>query len=107
MLFEQPCWSVKLGISSDGAILVRPDGFVAWRTSHLETLAAPPQTTLGQVLSQILCRSPNSNRTAAIAAAGAVQGRSKGGPRAAVTPEDSVELLSFGPTARNSSTDQT
>jgi hypothetical protein len=53
-------WQAKLGVSPEGAVLVRPDGFVAWRTSRLDTLTAPPQTTLEQVLSQILCRSPNS-----------------------------------------------
>jgi len=53
-------WSAKLGISSDGAILLRPDGFVAWRTRRLETPTAPPQTTLEQTLSQILGRSTTS-----------------------------------------------
>jgi putative polyketide hydroxylase len=48
-------WAARMGIAPDGAILIRPDGFVAWRTCHTETLA-PPTTTLKQVLLQILSR---------------------------------------------------
>ena len=44
----------KLGISSEGAMLVRPDGFVAWRTNILTTNA---ESVLKQVLSHILCQS--------------------------------------------------
>jgi len=44
----------KLGLAADGALLVRPDGFVAWRTS---TLSSSPEQTLVRVLSSILCRS--------------------------------------------------
>jgi putative polyketide hydroxylase len=29
-----------LGITSDGAVLVRPDGFVCWRSSSAATAAA-------------------------------------------------------------------
>jgi 2-polyprenyl-6-methoxyphenol hydroxylase-like FAD-dependent oxidoreductase len=47
-------WPARMGVSSDGAVLVRPDGFVAWRAS---TLASDPQPLLEQVLSRILCRS--------------------------------------------------
>ena len=43
----------KLGVSSEGAVLVRPDGFVAWRSS---TLTTTPEPLLEQVLSRILCR---------------------------------------------------
>lgn len=42
-------WQAKAGISARGALLVRPDGFVAWRTSE--------QTgDLSQVLEQVLMR---------------------------------------------------
>jgi putative polyketide hydroxylase len=42
----------KMGFSSEGAILVRPDGFVAWRSS---TRPESPMPLLEQVLSRILC----------------------------------------------------
>ena len=48
----------SLGISSEGAVLVRPDGFVAWRASTLTTNAEP---RLEQVLSCILGRSTAPN----------------------------------------------
>jgi 2-polyprenyl-6-methoxyphenol hydroxylase-like FAD-dependent oxidoreductase len=47
-------WQAKMGVSPDGAVLLRPDGFVAWRS---RTVTADPQSSLVQVLSQILCRS--------------------------------------------------
>jgi 2-polyprenyl-6-methoxyphenol hydroxylase-like FAD-dependent oxidoreductase len=47
-------WQTKMGVSSEGAVLVRPDGFVAWRTS---TSAPSPESSLVQVFSSILCRS--------------------------------------------------
>lgn len=46
-------WAKKVGVSPDGAVLVRPDGFVAWRSDHF----APTPRQLDQVLSRILCRS--------------------------------------------------
>jgi putative polyketide hydroxylase len=52
-------WPAKLGVSAEGAVLVRPDGFVAWRTS---TLPTSPESRLMQVLSSILCRSTPSTR---------------------------------------------
>jgi putative polyketide hydroxylase len=51
-------WSSRLGISSDGAILVRPDGFVACRTGRLDSIKVPHAAMLEQALSQILGRSP-------------------------------------------------
>ncbi|HEX6557791.1 MAG TPA: hypothetical protein VF026_33820 [Ktedonobacteraceae bacterium] len=47
-------WQAKMGMSAEGAVLVRPDGFVAWRTS---TLPTNPEPRLEQVISSILCRS--------------------------------------------------
>jgi 2-polyprenyl-6-methoxyphenol hydroxylase-like FAD-dependent oxidoreductase len=44
----------KLGMAPEGGLLVRPDGFVAWRTS---TPSSSPEQTLVQVFSAILCRS--------------------------------------------------
>jgi hypothetical protein len=46
-------WSTKFGVSSEGAVLLRPDGFVAWRSSSLPTM---PGSLLEQVLARILCR---------------------------------------------------
>jgi hypothetical protein len=45
-------WQAKTGVSAEGAMLVRPDGFVAWRTS---TLLTSPEASLAQVLATILC----------------------------------------------------
>jgi putative polyketide hydroxylase len=47
-------WRAEMGMSAQGAVLVRPDGFVGWRTS---TLPTSPERRLEQVLSSILCRS--------------------------------------------------
>ena len=44
----------RLGISSEGAMLIRPDGFVAWRT---RAIAPGSESLLEQVFSRILCRS--------------------------------------------------
>ncbi len=46
-------WAQLTGLSPDEALLVRPDGFVAWRTGALPT---SPEDRLGQVLCQILGR---------------------------------------------------
>ncbi|NKQ23218.1 FAD-dependent oxidoreductase [Streptomyces galbus] len=44
-------WAGRLGISPAGAMLVRPDGFVAWRSPEP---AADPEATLHEVLSTVL-----------------------------------------------------
>jgi putative polyketide hydroxylase len=41
------------GISPDGAVLVRPDGFVAWRAAEAADVTADD---LAGVLSRVLCR---------------------------------------------------
>ena len=46
-------WTELTGLMSDEALLVRPDGFVAWRTG---ALLPSPEDRLGQVLCQILGR---------------------------------------------------
>jgi putative polyketide hydroxylase len=53
-------WSVKLGTTSAGAVLVRPDGFVAWRSDDNGDSTAG--STLAQVLSSILGRGPSQPR---------------------------------------------
>ncbi len=45
-------WQAKMGVSAEGVVLVRPDGFVAWRT---DTRPLSPEPKLMQVLSSILC----------------------------------------------------
>lgn len=47
-------WTQKMGVSPDGAVLVRPDGFVAWRSSSATTT---PVQVLEQVMNRVLCRS--------------------------------------------------
>jgi hypothetical protein len=47
-------WQKRMGVEASGALLVRPDGFVAWRT---DTLPTSPEASLKQVLLSILCRS--------------------------------------------------
>jgi putative polyketide hydroxylase len=44
-------WTQRVGVSQDGALLLRPDGFVAWRSQH-----APSRSQVEEVLSRILCR---------------------------------------------------
>ena len=52
-------WQTKMGMSAEGAVLVRPDGFVAWRTS---TFTTSPEPLLERVLSHILCWSTPPTR---------------------------------------------
>ena len=52
LLDRENGWQTKMGVSSEGAVLLRPDGFVTWRTS---TLPTSPEPKLMQVLSSILC----------------------------------------------------
>jgi putative polyketide hydroxylase len=30
-------WARRMGVSTDGAVLIRPDGFVAWRSRRMTT----------------------------------------------------------------------
>jgi len=48
-------WVGATGLAPDGALLVRPDDFVAWRA---DKLPRSPRTDLGRVLCQILGRTP-------------------------------------------------
>ena len=41
------------GITPDGAVLVRPDGFIAWRSA---TAGEEPENTLAQIVTRILAR---------------------------------------------------
>jgi hypothetical protein len=46
-------FAAAYGITSMGAVMVRPDGFVAWRAKSSET---KPQETLRGVLQRLLCK---------------------------------------------------
>ena len=46
-------WASTYKMVPGGAILIRPDGFVAWRTDGKET---NPRQTLERVLKHVLCR---------------------------------------------------
>ena len=46
-------WQAKMGVSTDGVVLVRPDGFVAWRS---DTRSPNSEQKLMQVLISILCQ---------------------------------------------------
>jgi hypothetical protein len=46
------------GIASDGALLIRPDGFVAWRAAAADE---NPKRSLEHTLSRLLCRESASS----------------------------------------------
>jgi hypothetical protein len=46
-------WAAITGLQPSGALLVRPDDFVAWRA---DALPADPEGELRQAISRILCR---------------------------------------------------
>ncbi|HEX4812523.1 MAG TPA: FAD-dependent monooxygenase [Nonomuraea sp.] len=53
LLDVEGCWQDRYGVSGGGAVLVRPDGYVAWRSVH----ATPaPATTLEHAMRHILNR---------------------------------------------------
>jgi putative polyketide hydroxylase len=54
LLDVENSWQTRMGVPTEGAILVRPDGFVAWRT---DTLPTSPEASLAQVFETILCMS--------------------------------------------------
>ncbi|WMX44546.1 FAD-dependent monooxygenase [Streptomyces roseicoloratus] len=50
-------WASRYGVDADGAVLVRPDGYVAWRSAGA---AGQPQARLEEVLAQVLDRAPHA-----------------------------------------------
>ena len=46
-------WPAVYGLDESGAVLIRPDGYVAWRSA---SMAADPETTLRSALTRILGR---------------------------------------------------
>lgn len=46
-------WESSFGVTPTGAVLLRPDGYIAWRSPSLQT---SPGTALGVALAMALCR---------------------------------------------------
>jgi 2-polyprenyl-6-methoxyphenol hydroxylase-like FAD-dependent oxidoreductase len=55
-------FAVAYGVDADGAVLIRPDGFVAWRRRHADGGA---QTALNAACNRVLMRRDESHLTAA------------------------------------------
>jgi putative polyketide hydroxylase len=53
------------GIKPDGAVLVRPDGFVAWRARRAPASSVAGHDELSHTLERTLCREPAARRAAA------------------------------------------
>ncbi len=53
-------WPTTSGVGTHGALLTRPDGFVAWRTP---TSSPTPEHTLSQVIDHLLHRQPQTTTT--------------------------------------------
>ena len=53
-------WSAAYGVTEAGAVLVRPDGFVAWR---VPTSVADARQALARTLAATLCREGNTSTT--------------------------------------------
>jgi aklavinone 12-hydroxylase len=50
-------WAKRYGVTAAGAVLLRPDGYIAWRA---RTAASSPSTALREALARILFRSPDT-----------------------------------------------
>jgi hypothetical protein len=50
-------WAKLYGVTAAGAVLLRPDGYIAWRARTVTSSAA---TTLREALSQIMFRSADT-----------------------------------------------
>lgn len=51
----------RTGVSADGAVLVRPDGFVAWRAKWA---TLDPFSALEQAIDRALCRAQRGEKAA-------------------------------------------
>jgi hypothetical protein len=58
LLDPEDGWRTRMSMDASGVVLVRPDGFVAWRAG---VLPAGHEELLEQVLVSILCRRGNDN----------------------------------------------
>ncbi len=52
-------WQQAFGVGASGAVLLRPDGFIAWRA---QGAVNSPGDVLTNVLARVLCRTPESLR---------------------------------------------
>jgi aklavinone 12-hydroxylase len=52
-------WQSAFGVDDSGAVLLRPDGFIAWRSQRAVNA---PGDVLTNVLGRVLCRTPESLR---------------------------------------------
>jgi len=52
-------WQSAFGVGDSGAVLLRPDGFVAWRS---QGEVSSPTDVLTEILARVLCRTPESLR---------------------------------------------
>jgi tetracenomycin A2 monooxygenase-dioxygenase len=55
LLDVENLWSAAYGVSADGAVLIRPDGFIAWRAS---SGAEQPEAVLRDVLERLSFNDP-------------------------------------------------
>lgn len=53
LLDVENAWTSRYGVTPSGAVLLRPDGYIAWRS---RTLAAHPGAALSAALARALCR---------------------------------------------------
>ncbi|HEY6812601.1 MAG TPA: FAD-dependent monooxygenase [Propionibacteriaceae bacterium] len=60
LLDQEDGWRTRLGMSIGGAMLIRPDGFVAWRGA----MPVNPEDRLEQVISSVLCRNAIKSQSA-------------------------------------------
>jgi len=73
-------WSRKRGVQENGAVLVRPDRYVAWRCDSLDAAGADVAQKLVDVLRHVLGFSERVNGHAALAANGHVSNADDGLP---------------------------
>jgi putative polyketide hydroxylase len=66
LLDVEGVWAERLGVTASGAVLLRPDGYIAWRS---RTLQRSPDDALRGALARALCRPAPSFGTAGQAAA--------------------------------------
>jgi putative polyketide hydroxylase len=59
-------WQAGFGVGDSGAVLLRPDGFIAWRA---QSATSSPAEILAEVIARALCRTPESMRRSARRAA--------------------------------------
>jgi hypothetical protein len=56
-VIAEPAWAARYGVGPDGAVVVRPDGYVAWRSA--EACDDMPGE-LRRAMDAVLCRGPGT-----------------------------------------------